>query len=54
MEVVHAQAAERVALQFVPQRTATWDHHKAGRRVLAGHHDLAIPSKDADFFGPIP
>jgi PPOX class probable F420-dependent enzyme len=30
MEVVRAQAAKRVALQFVPQRTATWDHAKLG------------------------
>jgi PPOX class probable F420-dependent enzyme len=30
LEVVRAQAAKRVALQFVPQRTATWDHRKLG------------------------
>jgi PPOX class probable F420-dependent enzyme len=28
MDVVRAQAAKRVALQFAPQRTATWDHRK--------------------------
>jgi general stress protein 26 len=30
MDVVRAQAAKRVALQFVPQRTASWDHRKLG------------------------
>jgi PPOX class probable F420-dependent enzyme len=30
MDAVRAQAAKRVALQFVPQRTATWDHRKLG------------------------
>lgn len=30
MEVIRAQAAKRVALQFVPQRTASWDHRKLG------------------------
>jgi PPOX class probable F420-dependent enzyme len=30
MDAVRAQAAKRVALQFVAQRTATWDHHKLG------------------------
>jgi PPOX class probable F420-dependent enzyme len=30
MEVVRAQASKRVALQFLPQRTATWDHAKLG------------------------
>jgi PPOX class probable F420-dependent enzyme len=30
LEVVRAQAAKRVALQFHPQRTATWDHRKLG------------------------
>lgn len=30
LEVVKAQAAKRVALQFVPSRTATWDHGKLG------------------------
>jgi PPOX class probable F420-dependent enzyme len=30
MAAVRAQAAKRVALQFVPQRTATWDHAKLG------------------------
>jgi hypothetical protein len=33
LDVVRAQAAKRVALQFVPQRTATWDHRK-----LSGEH----------------
>jgi PPOX class probable F420-dependent enzyme len=28
VEVVRAQAAKRVALQFVPRRTASWDHRK--------------------------
>lgn len=28
LDVVRAQAAKRVALQFVPQRTASWDHRK--------------------------
>ena len=30
LEVIRAQAAKRVALQFVPQRTASWDHGKLG------------------------
>jgi hypothetical protein len=30
LEVVRAQAAKRVALQFVPQHIATWDHSKLG------------------------
>ena len=30
MDAVRAQAAKRVALQFVPQRTASWDHRKLG------------------------
>jgi PPOX class probable F420-dependent enzyme len=30
MEVVRAQAAKRVTLQFVPHRIATWDHRKLG------------------------
>ncbi len=30
MDVLRAQAAKRVALQFVPERTATWDHRKLG------------------------
>jgi general stress protein 26 len=30
MDVVRAQAAKRVALQFVPRRLATWDHRKLG------------------------
>jgi PPOX class probable F420-dependent enzyme len=29
-QVIRAQAAKRVALQFVPQRIATWDHRKLG------------------------
>jgi PPOX class probable F420-dependent enzyme len=29
-EVVRAQAAKRVAMQFVPRRIATWDHRKLG------------------------
>jgi PPOX class probable F420-dependent enzyme len=28
LDVVRAQAAKRVALQFAPQRIATWDHRK--------------------------
>jgi PPOX class probable F420-dependent enzyme len=28
MDAVRAQAAKRVALQFVPERVATWDHRK--------------------------
>jgi PPOX class probable F420-dependent enzyme len=28
VEVIRAQAAKRVALQFVPRRTNTWDHRK--------------------------
>lgn len=28
MEVVRAQAAKRVALQFLAERTASWDHRK--------------------------
>jgi general stress protein 26 len=28
VEVVRAQAAKRVAMQFVPRRVATWDHRK--------------------------
>ena len=28
MDAVRAQAAKRVALQFVPTRVATWDHRK--------------------------
>jgi hypothetical protein len=28
VEVVRAQAAKRVALQFVARRTASWDHRK--------------------------
>jgi PPOX class probable F420-dependent enzyme len=27
---IRTQAAKRVALQFVPQRTASWDHRKLG------------------------
>jgi PPOX class probable F420-dependent enzyme len=30
LEVVRAQASKRVALQFVPERIATWDHGKLG------------------------
>jgi Pyridoxamine 5'-phosphate oxidase len=30
LEVVRAQAAKRVALQFVAQRTASWDHRRLG------------------------
>jgi hypothetical protein len=30
LEVVRAQARKRVALQFVPERVATWDHGKLG------------------------
>jgi PPOX class probable F420-dependent enzyme len=30
VEVVRAQASKRVALQFVPRRTASWDHRKLG------------------------
>ncbi len=30
LEAIRAQAAKRVALQFVPQRTASWDHRKLG------------------------
>jgi len=30
LDVVRAQAAKRVALQFRPQRIATWDHRKLG------------------------
>jgi general stress protein 26 len=30
LEVVRAQAAKRVALQFVPQSLASWDHRKLG------------------------
>jgi PPOX class probable F420-dependent enzyme len=30
LDVVRAQAAKRVALQFVPARVATWDHRKLG------------------------
>jgi general stress protein 26 len=29
-DVVRAQASKRVALQFVPQRVASWDHRKLG------------------------
>jgi PPOX class probable F420-dependent enzyme len=29
-EVIRAQAAKRVAIQFTPRRTATWDHRKLG------------------------
>jgi PPOX class probable F420-dependent enzyme len=30
MDAMRAQAAKRVALQFVPERTASWDHRKLG------------------------
>jgi hypothetical protein len=30
VDAVRAQAAKRVALQFVPRRVATWDHRKLG------------------------
>jgi PPOX class probable F420-dependent enzyme len=30
LEVIRAQAAKRVALQFTPERTASWDHSKLG------------------------
>jgi general stress protein 26 len=30
LEVIRAQAAKRVALQFVPERIASWDHRKLG------------------------
>jgi PPOX class probable F420-dependent enzyme len=30
LEVIRAQATKRVALQFVPQRAASWDHRKLG------------------------
>lgn len=30
MDVIRAQAAKRVALQFAAQRTASWDHGKLG------------------------
>jgi hypothetical protein len=30
VETVRAQAAKRVALQFVPRRVASWDHRKLG------------------------
>jgi hypothetical protein len=30
LEAIRAQAAKRVALQFVPARIATWDHRKLG------------------------
>ena len=32
-EAIRAQATKRVALQFVPERTVTWDHRK-----LPGQH----------------
>jgi hypothetical protein len=28
MDLVRAQAANRVALQFMPRRVASWDHRK--------------------------
>jgi PPOX class probable F420-dependent enzyme len=30
LDVVRAQAAKRVALEFVPERVVTWDHRKLG------------------------
>jgi hypothetical protein len=30
LQAVRAQAAKRVALQFVPRRTTSWDHRKLG------------------------
>ena len=30
MDAVRAQAAKRIALQFVPERMASWDHRKLG------------------------
>lgn len=30
LEVVRGQAAKRVALQFTPERVASWDHRKLG------------------------
>ncbi|PZS08332.1 MAG: pyridoxamine 5'-phosphate oxidase, partial [Solirubrobacterales bacterium] len=30
LQVVRAQAAKRVGLQFVGERTASWDHRKLG------------------------
>ena len=30
LDAVRAQAAKRVALQFVPRRVASWDHRKLG------------------------
>ena len=30
MDAVRAQAAKRIALQFVPERVASWDHGKLG------------------------
>jgi general stress protein 26 len=33
LEVIKLQAAKRVALQFVPVRTASWDHRKLGTGV---------------------
>jgi PPOX class probable F420-dependent enzyme len=32
LEAVRAQAAKRVALQFVPERVVSWDHRKLGGR----------------------
>ena len=29
-QAIRAQAAKRVALQFVPERVASWDHRKLG------------------------
>ena len=30
LDAVRAQAAKRVALQFIPRRVASWDHRKLG------------------------
>jgi nitroimidazol reductase NimA-like FMN-containing flavoprotein (pyridoxamine 5'-phosphate oxidase superfamily) len=30
VDMVHAQASKRVALHFVPERVASWDHRKLG------------------------
>jgi hypothetical protein len=32
MDVVRAQAAKRIALEFVPVQVASWDHRKLGDR----------------------
>ena len=30
MDVIRAQAAKRIALEFVPVRFVSWDHRKLG------------------------